>query len=163
MIHKRKSRLIATILTLITVFLCSCSCSDSKGNVGDNAFKNPSEKVDNTPINKTVELTSVFEEIEKIEEGPKRDALLLSVANQMKRDYLHWNRETVNDLLILDDLYKLSGETFVMPTDTKLASTNEILGKVQPIQQQQQAKKKKTNNKKQQNKKSPNPNRPTKK
>ena len=81
----------------------------------------------------------------------------------MKRDYLHWNRETVNDLLILDDLYKLSGETFVMPTDTKLASTNEILGKVQPIQQQQQAKKKKTNNKKQQNKKSPNPNRPTKK
>lgn len=46
MIHKRKSRLIATILTLITVFLCSCSCSDSKGNVGDNAFKNPSEKVE---------------------------------------------------------------------------------------------------------------------
>ena len=44
--------------------------------------------------------------IKEIEEGPKRDALLLSVANQMKRDYLNWNRETVNDLLILEDLYK---------------------------------------------------------
>jgi hypothetical protein len=108
-------------------------------------------------------IKEILNKIKEIEEGPKRDALLLSVANQMKRDYLHWNRETVNDLLILDDLYKLSGETFVMPTDTKLASTNEILGKVQPIQQQQQAKKKKTNNKKQQSKKSPNPNRPTKK
>lgn len=108
-------------------------------------------------------IKEILNKIKEIEEGPKRDALLLSVANQMKRDYLHWNRETVNDLLILDDLYKLSGETFAMPTDTKLASTNEILGKVQPIQQQQQAKKKKTNNKKQQGKKSPNPNRPTKK
>ena len=79
----------------------------------------------------------------------------------MKRDYLHWNRETVNDLLILDDLYKLSGETFTMPIDTKLTSTNEILGKVQVAPQQQQAKKKKV--KKQAVKKTPNPNRPTKK
>ena len=79
----------------------------------------------------------------------------------MKRDYLNWNRETVNDLLILEDLYKLSGETFSMPIDTKLNSTNEILGKVQTVQPQQQAKKKKV--KKQQVKKVANPNRPTKK
>ena len=99
--------------------------------------------------------------IKEIEDGPKKEALLLAVANQMKRDYLNWNRETVNDLLILDDLHKLSGEAFTMPAETKLTSTNEILGKPQPIQQQQQAKKKKA--KKQQVKKMPNPNRPTKK
>ena len=106
-------------------------------------------------------IKEILNKIKEIEEGPKRDALLLAVANQMKRDYLNWNRETVNDLLILDDLYKLSGETFVMPMDTKLSSTNEILCKSQPVQQQQQSKKKKS--KKQQTKKLPNPNRPTKK
>ena len=103
----------------------------------------------------------LLKEIEKIEEGPKRDALLLAMANQMKRDYLNWNRETVNDLLILDDLYKLSDEKFVMPIDTKLTPTNEILNKTPIAQPQQAAKKKKV--KKQPAKKQSNPNRPNKK
>lgn len=103
----------------------------------------------------------LLNKIDEIEEGPKREALLLSMANQMKRDYLNWNRETVNDLLILDDLYKLSGEKFVMPMETKLTPTNEILNKVQPVQPQQNLKKKKA--KKQTTKKTPNPNRPNKK
>lgn len=99
--------------------------------------------------------------IDEIEDEPKKDALLLSIANQMKRDYLNWNRETVNDLLILDDLYKLSGEKFAMSMETKLTSTNEILNKVQPIQPQQLLKKKKV--KKLPTKKASNPNRPNKK
>lgn len=99
--------------------------------------------------------------IKEIEEGPKKEALLLAVANQMKRDYLHWNRETVNDQLILDDLHRISENELMLAADAKLTSTNEILGKAQPIQQQQQSKKKKA--KKQQVKKVANPNRPTKK
>lgn len=99
--------------------------------------------------------------IKEIEEGPKKEALLLAVANQMKRDYLHWNRETVNDQLILDDLHRISENELMLTADAKLTSTNEILGKAQPIQQQQQSKKKKA--KKQQVKKVANPNRPTKK
>ncbi len=109
-------------------------------------------------------IAELLKKVEEVEEGPKRNAMLLSIANQMKRDYLNWNRETVNDLLILDDLYKLSGEKFAMPMDTKLLTTNEILNKVPSAQPQQNAKKKKTNNKKQQPaKKQPNPNRPNKK
>ena len=103
----------------------------------------------------------LLKKIEEVEEGPKREALLLAMANQMKRDYLNWNRETVNDLLILDDLYKLSGEKFVMPMDTKLIPTNEILNKHVEVQAQQASKKKK--GKKQPAKKQPNPNRPNKK
>ena len=99
--------------------------------------------------------------IKEIEEGPKKEALLLAVENQMKRDYLHWNRETVNDQLILDDLHRISENELMLAADAKLTSTNEILGKAQPIQQQQQSKKKKA--KKQQVKKVANPNRPTKK
>lgn len=109
-------------------------------------------------------IVELLKKVEEVEEGPKRNAMLISIANQMKRDYLNWNRETVNDLLILDDLYKLSGEKFAMPMDTKLLTTNEILNKVPSAQPQQNAKKKKTNSKKQQPaKKQPNPNRPNKK
>lgn len=104
-------------------------------------------------------VSELLKKIEEVDDKEKREVLLVAMANQMKRDYLNWNRETVNDLLILDDLYKLSGEKFEMSTDTKLTSTNDILNKAQVTQQP--AKKKKA--KKQQNKKSPNPNRPTKK
>ncbi|MBO4567815.1 MAG: DUF4290 domain-containing protein, partial [Bacteroidales bacterium] len=88
----------------------------------------------------------------------------INIANQMKRDYLNWNRDTVNDLLILDDLYKISGEEIVLPMDTKLTPTNEILNK--PQNQQNQAKKKQNNAKKKNNQpqaKQNNPNRPNRK
>ena len=103
-------------------------------------------------------VSELLKKIEEVDDKEKREILLVAMANQMKRDYLNWNRETVNDLLILDDLYKLSGEKFEMSTDTKLTSTNDILNKAQVTQQP--AKKKKA--KKQQAKKPANPNRPKK-
>ena len=105
----------------------------------------------------------VVKKVKEMEDGPKKQAILINIANQMKRDYLNWNRDTVNDLLILDDLYKISGEEIALPMETKLIPTNEILNK-QPQQNQNQ--KKKQNNKKNKNQqpsKQANPNRPTKK
>ena len=109
----------------------------------------------------------VVKKVKEMEDGPKKQAILINIANQMKRDYLNWNRDTVNDLLILDDLYKISGEEIALPMETKLTPTNEILNK-QPQQQQNQ--KKKQNNKKNNNNKNQqpaakqvNPNRPNKK
>jgi len=110
----------------------------------------------------------MVKKVKEMEEGPKKQAILINIANQMKRDYLNWNRDTVNDLLILDDLFKISGEEIALPMDTKLIPTNEILNK-QPQQQQQ---KKKNNNNNNNNKKKNNnqpqakqnnPNRPNKK
>lgn len=106
----------------------------------------------------------IVKKVKEMEDGPKKQAILVNIANQMKRDYLNWNRDTVNDLLILDDLYKISGEEIALPMETKLIPTNEILNKQQP--QQQQQKKKNGNNKKnknQQAQKQANPNRPNKK
>lgn len=82
----------------------------------------------------------VVKKVREMEDGPKKQAILVNIANQMKRDYLNWNRDTVNDLLILDDLYKISDGEITLPTDTKLIPTNEIMNKV-PQQQQQQKKK----------------------
>lgn len=102
----------------------------------------------------------VVKKVKEMEDGPKRQAILVNIANHMKRDYLNWNRDTVNDLLILDDLYKISDGEITLPMDTKLIPTNEILNKV-PQQQQQQ--KKKNKQKKNQQSKQGNPNRPMKK
>lgn len=106
----------------------------------------------------------IVKKVKEMEDGPKKQAILVNIANQMKRDYLNWNRDTVNDLLILDDLYKISGEEIALPMETKLIPTNEILNKQQP-QQQQQKKKNGSNkkNKNQQAQKQANPNRPNKK
>ena len=107
----------------------------------------------------------VVKKVKEMEDGPKKQAILINIANQMKRDYLNWNRDTVNDLLILDDLYKISGEEVVLPMDTKLTPTNEILNK--PQNQQNQGQKKKNNAKKKNNNqpqaKQNNPNRPNRK
>ncbi|MCQ2317333.1 MAG: DUF4290 domain-containing protein [Bacteroidales bacterium] len=101
----------------------------------------------------------VVKKVKEMEDGPKRQAILVNIANHMKRDYLNWNRDTVNDLLILDDLYKISDGEITLPMDTKLIPTNEILNKV-PQQQQQ---KKKNKQRKNQQSKQGNPNRPMKK
>lgn len=109
----------------------------------------------------------VVKKVKEMEDGPKKQAILINIANQMKRDYLNWNRDTVNDLLILDDLYKISGEEIALPMETKLIPTNEILNKTQNQQQNQKKKNNNNNNKKknnnQQQVKQANPNRPNKK
>ena len=113
----------------------------------------------------------VVKKVKEMEDGPKKQAILINIANQMKRDYLNWNRDTVNDLLILDDLYKISGEEITLPMDTKLTPTNEILNKAQNQQQNQKKRNggnnnnnnKKNNNKNQPQAKQNNPNRPNRK
>jgi len=104
----------------------------------------------------------VVKKVKEMEDGPKKQAILVNIANQMKRDYLNWNRDTVNDLLILDDLYKISEGAITLPMDTKLTPTFEILNKV-PQQQQPQKKKNSKQKKSQQAKRQANPNRPVKK
>lgn len=43
------------------------------------------------------------------QEGEERNQLIRMIANHMKRDYLNWNKDRVEDQKILDDLCELSG------------------------------------------------------
>lgn len=43
------------------------------------------------------------------QEGEERNQLLKMIANHMKKDYLNWNKDGVEDQKILDDLCELSG------------------------------------------------------
>jgi len=42
------------------------------------------------------------------EEGEKREGLFFAIANHMKKSYLKWNKDTVEDAVIFDHLYDLS-------------------------------------------------------
>lgn len=70
------------------------------------------------------------------EDEETRQALAHSIANQMKRNYLEWSGNVVNDQQIIDDLKAMSHGRLVLPDETKLNGTNEILSK--PVLSQKQ-------------------------
>ena len=75
-----------------------------------------------------------------------REALAYSLAAQMKRNYLEWNKSVVNDQVIIDDLKTISRGRLVIADESKLNNNGEMpFGKPQQQskQQQQQGKKKK--------------------
>jgi hypothetical protein len=45
----------------------------------------------------------------QLEEGPLKEGLVQSIANQMKKSYLLWNKDTVDDAVILQELMEISG------------------------------------------------------
>ena len=52
----------------------------------------------------------LIHKIGEMPEGEERDVLIRMVANQMKRAFMMWNKDTVDDQKIFDDLYLLSGK-----------------------------------------------------
>jgi len=61
-------------------------------------------------------------------DGPEKDKLVNIVANHMKKSYLTWNRDTVPDELILNDLRMLS-KNRISTENIRLNETREILSK----------------------------------
>lgn len=51
------------------------------------------------------------------QEGEERNQLIRMIANHMKRDYLNWNKDGVEDQKILDDLCELSGGKIKLSAD----------------------------------------------
>lgn len=45
----------------------------------------------------------------KWEEGPEKEGLIFTIANHMKKSYLSWNKDSVDDKVIFDHLRELSG------------------------------------------------------
>lgn len=69
--------------------------------------------------------------IEKVAEfeGEERDFLTHQLANQMKKAYLAWNKDAVEDEKILSDLEELSDGKLKLSADFQLAETKNLLGK----------------------------------
>ncbi len=75
------------------------------------------------------------------EDEDMRQALAYSIANQMKRNFMEWSGNMVNDQQIIDDLKAMSNGRLVLPDETKLNGTNDVLTK--PVLSQKQGGKKK--------------------
>ncbi|MBN1339560.1 MAG: DUF4290 domain-containing protein [Bacteroidales bacterium] len=75
-------------------------------------------------------IVKMIETVSEREDGPEKDALILAIANHMKKSFLHWNREAVEDDLILQHLELLAGGR-IKPNkeETTLSSTNTLMGK----------------------------------
>ena len=74
------------------------------------------------------------------EEGEEKDALVKTIANNLKKMYLNWNRDSVNDELIHEHLSLLSGTKLKLRDDDRLHSTTDILkaNKQQALDKQKQ-------------------------
>ena len=95
-------------------------------------------------------LIKMIEAASREENDEVREMLAHTLARQMKRNYLEWNKSVVNDQVIIDDLYKISNGRLVIQDLSKLNADGAIpTGKVpqqqprQPQQLPQQGKKKK--------------------
>lgn len=69
-------------------------------------------------------------------EGEEKDILIEQIANQMKKLYLSWNKDSVEDEKIFVDLEELSGNRLQVSRDIQLAEV-----KIQAPPPQQQSKK----------------------
>ncbi|MCC7332292.1 MAG: DUF4290 domain-containing protein [Flavobacteriales bacterium] len=63
----------------------------------------------------------------KMNDGDEKKTLVRYIANLMKKSYLTWNRESVDDDLIMSDLKLLSKGQLRIDDSFKLEQTNDIL------------------------------------
>nr|WP_322624680.1 DUF4290 domain-containing protein [uncultured Flavobacterium sp.] len=62
------------------------------------------------------------------EEGPLKDALVIVIANHMKKSFLSWNKDTVKDDVIFEHLYELSkGKINLQTTDEELSASSDLM------------------------------------
>lgn len=81
------------------------------------------------------------------EAGDKKDGLILTIANHMKKSFLNWNKDTVEDAVIFEHLFELSDGKI------DLRNSNEDLTDSQNLLKNKKRYKKNNNNKGRNNRK----------
>jgi len=62
------------------------------------------------------------------EDGDKKEGLILTIANHMKKSFLNWNKDTVEDDVIFQHLYELSGGKInLRNSDEDLSDSHDLL------------------------------------
>ncbi|HOY49214.1 MAG TPA: DUF4290 domain-containing protein [Flavobacteriales bacterium] len=80
-------------------------------------------------------IEKVIEESKNIEEGPIREALIGAIAYNLKKSYLTWNRDSVQDEQIFKDLSELSGGLLKPAEGTTMTVVAEGVSQNYPQQQ----------------------------
>ncbi len=83
----------------------------------------------------------MIEEISKRDDSPEKEAMIKAIANQMKKLYLSWNRDSVTDEIIAGHLNELSNGRLRLEDSMRLHETSDILQQQQQQQMQQRRRK----------------------
>lgn len=76
-------------------------------------------------------------------EGEEREIIIEQLANHMKKSYLSWNKDAVEDKMILNDLYEISDGQLTPEQDLKLAEIKQLVPNNNNNKKKKQQKKKK--------------------
>lgn len=87
----------------------------------------PSNRIEFRHYGKNLE--RIIEEVKKMEEGPRKDTMIITIANFMKMSYLNHNRDTVSDELIMQHLESLSNGELKPGESFRLDATSDLLQK----------------------------------
>ncbi len=73
---------------------------------------------------KTIEL--MIQEASKMEDSRERDVLIKTIGNHMKKQYLMWNKEVVEDSTILNDIEFITNGRIKLSPNLKLTDSRDI-------------------------------------
>jgi hypothetical protein len=74
-------------------------------------------------------IEKIINSVVQIPDGDQKDAIVLAIANYLKKSYLVWNRDSVNDETILKHLEDLSNGKLHLKEEYSLISNSEALAK----------------------------------
>jgi len=72
-------------------------------------------------------IQQIIKKITTLEDGAKKNALVKQVANQLKKSYLNWNRDSVTDEIIIAHLAHLSDNMLTLDQSERLSKTRDLL------------------------------------
>lgn len=74
-------------------------------------------------------IQKIIKSVAELEEGEPKNIVINMLANHLKKLYLTWNKESVDDEIIFRQMYELSDGKINLTSDTKLNETKDILAK----------------------------------
>lgn len=72
-------------------------------------------------------IIQMIQRVSELEEGEDKIKMGVAIANVMKRAYLNWNRDSVEDRVIIKDLLDISESKIRVPADTELAASKDLI------------------------------------
>lgn len=74
-------------------------------------------------------IEKIINKASEIEDSAEKAIFVEAIANHLKKTYLTWNRDSVNDEVIHNHLAELSGGKLKVSDETQLQNTNDILAR----------------------------------
>ena len=75
-------------------------------------------------------IENIIDTIATEEDSPEKEQAIVNVANHLKKQYLNWNRDSVNDELIVEHLNELSYGKLALKENFRFSATQDILNDI---------------------------------